>query len=63
MFENENKRIASSKTIYSRKTYFTGISVGFTGISAWNIYWEYESEMQFQLKKSFTDTSVQQVIS
>jgi hypothetical protein len=58
MFENENKHIASSKTIYSRKTYFAGISEVFLGISEWNIYWEYESEMQFQLKKSFTDTSV-----
>jgi len=34
MFENENKHIASSKTMYSQKTYFTGISAGFTGISA-----------------------------
>jgi hypothetical protein len=57
MFKNENKHIASSKTMYSRETYFAGIPVGFTGISAWNTYRECESEMQFQLKKSFADTS------
>ncbi|MHB9068773.1 MAG: hypothetical protein ACYC54_00225 [Sedimentisphaerales bacterium] len=59
MFENENKHIVSSKKTCSQKTYFTGISVGFTGISERNTYWECESEMQFQLKKDFADTSVQ----
>jgi len=36
--------------MYSRKTYFIGIS-------GWNTYWECESEMQLQLKNNFADTS------
>jgi hypothetical protein len=45
------------KRTCSQKTYFTGISVGFSGISAWNTSWECEYKIQFQLKKSFADTS------